>query len=142
MKIKLTGWKAIGAVVVVGAFVLVRLGMQRESLGTQGVQEIERWLALESARVTLPAMQQAARSSNSQLVSQMAEDLVEEAFRVVSLSPHGTDEQIVARVDYRREGRSPGEGTRVRYLRMSYSTVAGWRVDSETTKLAYYLAVF
>ena len=57
MEIKLTGWKAIVASVVVIGFLGFKFNMQTESLQTEGIDEIKKWLQMESTRAVLPDMQ-------------------------------------------------------------------------------------
>lgn len=142
MKINLTGWKGAAALVAIGGVALVQLGMRSEALGDEGVEAIEQWLAIESSREALPVMQGAMTAGSVEDLSRITEDLLQRRFEVLSLNARGMDEEIVARVEYQSRGSAMNQGVRVRFFRMSYSTVAGWRVDAETTKLGYYLAVF
>lgn len=143
MTFKLTGWKAVLAIVAVVAFAAFRYNMQSAALQAEGVDEVKRWLALEATRIALPDLQQAAAGSgNGEYLTQMASDLDQDSFDVVSVTRHGMGERIVARVEYRHLNRSPADATAVRYLRMSYSLATGWRIQTETTQLRYYLAAF
>ena len=144
MKIKLTGWKAVIVIVAVIGFVIFKLNVQTKALQTEGVEEVKRWLLLESARAALPDMRKALENpaENTGYLEKMAKDLQLENFEIVSVTRHGVGERIVARVEVRYKGESVSEGMGVRYFRMKYSTVTGWRVIHETTKLNYYLAAF
>jgi hypothetical protein len=144
MKIKLTGWKAVIVVVAVIGFVIFKLNVQTKALQTEGVEEVKRRLLLESARAALPDMRKALENpaENTGYLEKMAKDLQLENFEIVSVTRHGVGERIVARVEVRYKGESVSEGMGVRYFRMKYSTVTGWRVVHETTKLNYYLAAF
>lgn len=140
MKFQLTGWKAIAALILLVAFVVVRYTMQAGALETQGVAQVQRWLADEATRSALPDMQQAVAAGDAASVERMAGDLEGDRFEILSVTRHGLGEEIVARVEYRHASR-PAGGTRVRYLRMSYSRLVGWRVGAETSRLSYYLAI-
>ncbi|HEX7081499.1 MAG TPA: hypothetical protein VF329_10830 [Gammaproteobacteria bacterium] len=142
MHFKLSGWKAILALGALGAFALIRFNLQSAALEADGVEEIKRWLVSETMRNSLPRMQDAARAGNGQYLERAAADLAEENFDVISVTRHGLGDRIVARLDYRYKGDPPRGDTSVRYLRMTYSLATGWRVQSETTKLSYYLAAF
>ena len=72
----------------------------------------------------------------------MVDSLQEENIEVVSVTRRGVDNNIVARVEVSYKGKAPSEGMNVRYLRMNYSMVTGWRVERETSKWSYYLASF
>ncbi len=143
MTFKLTGWKAVLTIVAVVAFAAIRYNMQSAALQAEGIDEVRHWLALEAVRVALPGLEQAAAGTASEAyLAQVASDLDEDSFDVISVVRHGMGERIVARVEYRHLNRSPADATEVRYLRMSYSLATGWRIQSETTKLNYYLAAF
>ncbi|HEX6996603.1 MAG TPA: hypothetical protein VF322_00570 [Gammaproteobacteria bacterium] len=139
---KLSGWKAIVAFGALGAFALIRFNMQSAALQADGVAEIKRWLVSETMRNSLADMRDAAESGNLDYLEQAAANLAEENFDIVSVTRHGLGDRIVARLDYRYKGEAPRAEPRVRYLRMTYSLATGWRVQSETTKLNYYLAAF
>jgi len=142
VKINLTGWKAAGVLVAIGGVALVKLGMRSDALGTEGVDAIERWLAVESSRDALPAMQGALTSGSAEELSRMTEELLQRRFEVLALNAHGISDDIVVRVEYKSQRSATDDEVRVRFFRMSYSPVAGWRVGAETTKLGYYLAIF
>lgn len=143
MTFKLTGWKAISALALLGGLAVVRYDMQTEALETEGVEEVERWLALEAARIALPDMTKAASaSSGGQNLERLIDDLAADRFEIVSITRHGLGEEIVARVEYRHRTRSSAGDTEIRYLRMRHSLPTGWRVGSETTRLSYLLAAF
>jgi hypothetical protein len=46
------------------------------------------------------------------------------------------------KIEIQVAGKDPPDGKRVRYYKMSHSTVTGWRVRRETTMLSYYLKLF
>ena len=144
MEMKLTGWKAIVASVVVIGFLGFKFNMQTESLQTEGVEEIKNWLQMESTRAALPDMQKAVEAprQNEEYLAQMVDNLQEDNIEVVSVTRRGVDKNIVARVEVKYKGETSLEGMNVRYLRMNYSMVTGWRVERETSKWSYYLASF
>ena len=144
MEMKLTGWKAIAASIVVIGFLGFKFNMQTESLQTEGVEEIKKWLQMEATRAALPDMQKAVEAPrrNEEYLAQMVDNLQEDNIEVVSVTRRGVDKNIVARVEVKYKGESPSEGMNVRYLRMNYSMVTGWRVERETSKWNYYLASF
>lgn len=59
---------------------------------------------------------------------------------IQSLSARGTPGDVVVRVEATVDGQPPPDGEPVTYWRMSYSTVAGWRVERATTALSWWLA--
>lgn len=144
MKFKLTGWNAIIALVLIAGFVAFRFETQSKSLESQGVKQVKRWLVAESMRAALPDMQRAMADpkGNEKYLTQTARDFQDKNFEIVSVTRHGLGSYIVARVEVRFKGQSPSDGMNVRYLRMEYSMVTGWKVLREATKWDYYLAVF
>jgi len=46
------------------------------------------------------------------------------------------------KVEVQVAGKDPPDGRRVRYFRMSHSTVTGWRVRWEASAFSYYLKLF
>ncbi|MBI1395091.1 MAG: hypothetical protein GC151_03850 [Betaproteobacteria bacterium] len=144
MDFKLTGWKAIAALVVVIAFVAFRFGTRSSAMESQGVEQVRHWLVAESMRAALPRMQAAmdGRQGGDDYLTETAEDLQEKNFEIVSVTTHGLGSRVVARVEVRFKGQPPPDGRNVRYLTMTYSMVTGWIVEREATKWDYYMAVF
>lgn len=144
MEIKLTGPKAIVAVLAVIGFLVFKFNVQTEALQTEGVDEIKKWLQLESVRAVLPDMEKAVEAprQNAEYLEQVVNDLQEENIEVVSVTRRGVEERIIARVEVKYKGETPPDGKNIRYLKMKYSMVSGWRVERETSKWNYYLASF
>ena len=144
MEIKLSGWKAIAASIVVIGFLGFKFNMQTESLQTEGVEEIKKWLQMESTRAALPDLQKAveAPKQNEEYLMQMINNLQKDNIEVVSVTRRGVDKNIVARVEVKYKGESQPDRMNVRYYRMNYSMITGWRVERETSKWNYYLASF
>ncbi len=140
----MNGWKAIIALVVVAGFVVFRFEMQNRTLDSQGVTQVKNWLMAESTRAALPAMQQAnaGEAGGDASLEAMARDLQESNFQIASITSHGTGSSVVARVDVRYKGQSRQDGMNVRYLRMQYSTLTGWRVLREASRWDYYASAF
>jgi hypothetical protein len=139
-EIKLTGWGAVGALVAIAAFGMFKLGMQNQSLQEEGVERIQQWLVAESARSTLPEMEAAMQAGNADALEELADGLREDEYMILSVTRHGSGDELVARVEYQRMGDSSSR--QHRYFRMTHSMVTGWRVERETSRLSYYLAAF
>lgn len=132
---KLTGAKALLAIIVVGAFVGFRYVSARSSLGTDAADELRMWLRGEYA---------------SQILAEYPEPTEEAAQRALALeqidfpemSGRGTPDDMVVRVRIAVDGLPPPYGDEVRYFRMEHSQLTKWRLKWETTKWAYYLNLF
>ena len=144
MQIKLTGGHAVLAFVLVAGFVLFRFETQSRTLGSQGVAQVRNWLMAESARAASPGMQKAMNdpNGNDKYLTEVARDFRAENFEIVSATRHGLGSGAVVRVEVRFKGKAPSDGMNVRYLRMTYSMLTGWKVLREATKWDYYRAVF
>ncbi len=139
-EIKLTGWGAVAALVAIAAFGWFKLSAQNQSLQEEGVERLQQWLVAEAARETLPGMEQALQAGDQDAVQAMADIMQEDSFMILSVTRHGTGDEIVARVEYQRMGDSSTR--QQRYFRMTHSMVTGWRVEREASRWSYYLAAF
>lgn len=139
MQLNLKGWKAVPALIVIVGLGVFRWNSQNATLETDGVERVENWLVAEATREALPELQRANTIPSSDL-GQLAEDLQENRFAVVSVKRHGRGSRIVARVEVRHEAH-PGKSN-VRYFKMSHSLATGWRVQRETSQWDYYLSLF
>jgi hypothetical protein len=141
-KIKLTGPKAVGALVVIVAVVAFQFLNRQQTLETEAIGEIKLLLASEYTRHHLPELQKAAQDGQfdaaraEEITSQLSMDNIE----IVDIRARGRDAHYVARVEVTVNGADPPVGGRVRYFRMTHSTLAGWRVLGESSKWSYYLA--
>jgi hypothetical protein len=144
MQFKLTGWHAVLAFVLVAGFLMFRFETQSRALGSQGVAKVRNWLMAESARAVLPGMQKAMNDpkGNEEYLTKVAKNFRAKNFEILSVTRHGLGSYVVVRVEVRFKGKAPSDGMNVRYLRMTYSMLTGWKVLRETTKWDYYRAVF
>ncbi len=135
IEFKLTGAKAIIAIIVVVAFVAFRYVSAASSIETDAASELKFWLRGEYS---------------SRLMAENPEPTEETAQRALALANidfseihgRGTLDDMVVRVRIRVEGRPPPYGNEVRYFRMEYSQLTKWRLRRETTKWSYYLNLF
>ena len=139
---KLTGPKAVVAIVVIVAIAAFQLFSRKQTLETQAVGAIKTHLVAEYTRHRLPELQQA--TADGTLTDTRAEEIVRQLtpdnIDIVSISARGRSGRYVARVEIRVAGSEPPDGKPVRYLRMSHTTLTGWRVLGETSSLSYYLS--
>lgn len=135
IELKLTGAKAIIAIIVVVAFVGFRYVSAASSIETDAASDLKFWLRGEYTR---------------RLMAENPEPTEETAQRALALATidfseirgRGTPDDLVVRVRIRVDGRPPPYGNEVRYFRMEYSLLTKWRLKHETTKWSYYLNLF
>ncbi len=135
--VTLTGWPAVVVLVVaVGVYGLTFL-VSRKALDDEALAPIKLQLQGEYASALLPAVDPAA--PDPEAVERITElDRLE----LTSVSARGSGEDVVVRVEPRVSGQVPPDGKEVRYYRMSYSALTGWRVRHETTAFRYYTRLF
>ena len=141
--LRITGWKAVAVLIVIVAFAVYRYQGARETLPTDGADELKLWLTSEYISEGLPGLEQAIEADDSAAVDALANEILSRdrvTFR--SINAHGALDDVVVRVDIRVDAGPPPVGDQVRYFRMSYSTITGWMTDYETTAVAYWLNIF
>lgn len=135
--VTLTGWPAVIVLVLaVGVYGLTFL-VSRKTLDDEALAPIRLQLQGEYASALLPALDPAA--PDPEAVERIT-DL--EQLELTSVSARGSGEDVVVRVEPRVNGQVPPDGREVRYYRMSYSALTGWRVRHETTAFGYYTKLF
>ncbi len=135
VQIKLTGAKAVIAIVMVAAFLGFRFFNATSTLETAAADELKFWLWGQYA---------------SRLMAEKPEPTVETARRALALdniqfseiNGRGTPRDMVVRVRIVVDGSPPPDGRSVRYYRMEYSQLTKWRYVRETTAFAYHLNFF
>ena len=143
VKIRVTGWKAVMVLIVVAAFVGYRYYAVQTTLETGGADELRFWLAAEYMAQGLPALEDAIERGDAAAAEAQALEIVaRERIEFTEMSARGAPDDLAVRVRIRVDGRPPPDGQEVRYFRMRHSTVTGWRMRRELTKLGYYLTLF
>lgn len=107
----------------------------RRSLDTQGREALEEWVSLEIRRGLLDDSGMDAEAP-AQALLDAGEVPIEE------LSARGPLDDLVVKVELAPDPRLPEGTERVRYYRMSSSSVTGWRHRGDASTLAYQLAFF
>jgi anti-sigma-K factor RskA len=143
IRIRVTGWKAIVVLLLAAAFVGYRYYAVQTTLETGAADELRFWLAAEYMAQGLPALEDAVARGDAAAAEEQAREIVaRDRIEFIDMSARGAPEDLAVRVRIRVDGRAPPDGREVRYFRMRHSTVTGWRMRRETTKLGYYLTLF
>ncbi len=132
---KITGWKAVPIILLVVGFGGYRFATARQALDTQGREELEIWISGELIRPMLA-------DSTTPLAERGEAILGASQVEIRKLSALGTLDDLVVRVELEPDDVLPPGTELVRYYRMSYSIVTGWRHRGPASALRYYLAVF
>jgi hypothetical protein len=135
--IKLTGKPAIAVAVLAVLAFGFQLVASRKALDDEALAPIKLQLQGEYTSKLLPTID--PDDPDPDAVQKLLElDSIE----LGSVSVRGSGEDVVVRVEPRVRGALPPDGKGVRYFRMSYSSMTGWRVRTETTAFSYYTKLF
>jgi len=141
--IRLTGWKALAALVILAGFVGYRYYAMRTTLATEAADELRMWLAAEYQAAGLPELERALAAGDRAAAERSAAEIIaRDRIAFVDVRARGEPDDLVVRAEIAVDGRPPPVGGAVRYFRMRYSTVTGWRLERETTALSYLLRIF
>ena len=140
--IKLTGGKAVAAMVVVVGIVAFQLMSQSSTVGTEAADQVKIQLASDYTRFALPEIQRAAQSASVSMddVTKHVATVSPDNIEIVSIRTRGSGDGIVARVVVKVGGKTPPDGRSIRYFRLRHSVLTGWMVNGPTTPMSYYLA--
>ncbi len=135
VQIKLTGAKAVVAILLVAAFMGYRFFSAMSTIETaaEEVLKFSLWgeyasrLMAEKPEPTEETVQRALALDNIQFPE---------------INGRGTPGDMVVRVRIVVDGSPPPDGRSVRYFRMEYSQLTKWRYVRETTAFAYHLNFF
>ena len=135
IQIKLTGAKAVVAILLVAAFMGYRYLNATSTIESDAAEELKFWLQGQYA---------------SRLMAESPEPTEETARRALALdniqfseiNGRGTPSDMIVRVRILVNGSPPPDGRPVRYFRMEYSQLTKWKLVRETTGLAYNLNFF
>ncbi|MDX1571122.1 MAG: hypothetical protein R3200_11595 [Xanthomonadales bacterium] len=135
MEVKLTGWQAVAAIVVVVLFGGYRLLYAGSTLETEGKAAIEEWIANEYQRYHLKRTDLSQEEQASLLID--AADV-----KIESLSARGGPSDTVVRVEIAPNRAHPPDMSYTQYYRMEFSNLQGWHSVRDSTALSYYLTLF
>ena len=135
IQFKLTGIKAVIAILAVVGFAGFRFLSATSSIETAAAEELAFWLRGEYTSKYLTDNPTADEALAQQL-------LALENIRFREMSARGTTDDMIMRVKIDVDGVPPPFGDEVRYFRMEYSQLTKWRLRHETTKWSYYLKLF
>ena len=138
MQIRLTGVRALLLAIVLLGFGGWRSVTAYADLDEGAAQELSAWLKGEYARAQLRGITDVNTLTPAGVDSLLASQKVSFA----SIKARGKPEDMVVRAEVLVDGKPPTTGESVRYYRMSYSTITGWRMKRETFAFAYYLRLF
>ena len=132
IQVKLTGAKAVVAILLVAAFMGYRYLNATSTIESDAAEELKFWLQAQYA---------------SRLMAESPEPTEETARRALALdniqfseiNGRGTPSDMIVRVRILVNGSPPPDGRPVRYFRMEYSQLTKWKLVRETTGLAYNL---
>ncbi len=133
--VTLTGWKAVVVLVVVAGVVVFRVTTARAKLDTQGRAALETWVQQEMIR---PILADTTRSLQERGNAVLRATSV----TIRSLAVRGSLDDAVVRVELEPNPALPPGTDLVRYYRMSYSEITGWRHRGPSSKLSWYLSAF
>ena len=131
-QIKIKGAPALLILVAIVAFAGFRLMGARQTLDTDGREILRQWISAEYIRYHLDRTDLTDEERASIL---LAADTVN-----FSVSARGRPSRTIVRVEIDPGRAHPPGSPTVRYYRMSYSTITGWRHNGHTTAVGYYLA--
>ncbi len=139
--ITLRGPWAFIVLVLIGLFTVYEYLERNRTLESDAVEVIKTWLVAEYVRNALPQLQELVNNPEGKedrieaLVKNISRDRVE----IVSIQARGKGDDVAVQVEIEVDDRDPPDGKRIRYLRMSHSTLIGWQYEHEISKWGYYL---
>lgn len=131
--VKLSGWKLLLALIVVGGVAGYRVVTARAKLDTQGRAALTHWVQAEVVR---PILADTSKSLEDQAAAlEQASDVT-----IKSLAVRGPLRHAVVRVELNPSPALPPGTPLVRYYRVHYTDGIGWFHDGDTTALRWDLA--
>ena len=141
-RIKLTGWKAIAALLVILAVAGVRLSMRFPAIPDDGRETVRMWLVNYYEGRGPKAVAQMVADYRAGLPVQAPDPpAVVLQVEFASLGAHGSRDTMVVRAEVTVNGGPPPDDRPVRYLFLTTKFGGGWMVMSETSEFNYYEAL-
>jgi divalent metal cation (Fe/Co/Zn/Cd) transporter len=139
--ITLKGPWAFIALLFIGAFTIFQYSDRDRTLESDAVEVIKPWLIAEYTRNILPQLQEMVDnpSGKEKQIEALVKNIARDNIQIVSIQARGKGDDVAVQVEIEVDGKEPPDGKRIRYFRMSHSTVIGWQYEYEISKWRYYL---
>jgi len=138
-KLRLKGWPAVAAIVVVAVFLGYRAVSARSALEGQQGERLRQHLQGRYTAAALPSLRSAQGDA---LPGQVDAVTSFDKIRFTDVGVKGTGKEVVVRVTISVAGKPPPDGKAVRYYRMRHQAIGGWKVVREVGALSWYLNLF
>lgn len=138
MTVNLRGWKAIAAILVVLAASFAKYQLSYRTLEDKLRETIRTELAREYLETA--DIEKDSPEKFTQKTEEMLKNVERIGFR--SIKARGKDDDVVVRMEVLVDGKPPAGKSPVRYFRMEYSVLTGWRYLNETSAFSYYAKIF
>jgi hypothetical protein len=137
----LKGPLAIIAILLFGAFTVYQYSDMDRTLESDAVEVIKTWLIAEYTSRILPQLQGMVQnySGKEKQIAEMIKKISRDNVQIVSIQARGKGDDVAVRVEIEVNGQDPPDGRRIRFFKMSHSTVIGWQYEHEIGKWGYYL---
>ena len=137
---KFKGWMAVPVLLLVIGFFAYKFFAIKSTLASEATQELKLQLQGEYTSIGLKGID--IQKLDRHRVDPRVQKLLDASkVEFVSVSSKGTD-PVYIRVEIRVNGNEPPDGKPVRYYKMKYSTLTGWRVLREVSWWSYYSRLF
>ena len=139
--ITLKGPWAFIALLLIGAFTIFQYSDRDRTLESDAVEVIKPWLIAEYTRNILLQLQEMVDnpSEKEKQIEALVKNIARDNIQIVSIQARGKGDDVTVQVEIEVDGKEPPDGKRIRYFRMSHSTVIGWQYEYEISKWRYYL---
>ncbi len=143
--IKLSGWQAVVAIVIIAIIGGCYYIYMTETLNTDGVEVLQMHLKNEYLRNVTSEISDAMKNPEGKEaeLSKLTSKLDKFNIEIVSVKARrgkapGRDNIYIVRAEIRIDGNTPSESMDIRYFKMEYSMMSGWRVYGDSFAWAYY----
>lgn len=134
--VKISGRNAVLVLIVATAFVGFRFVTARSKIDGQGRATLQTWV---QDQVVRPILGDTTRSEEERGAAASAGV---SAVQIKSLQVHGPLNRAIVRVELAPSPALPAGTKLLRYYRMQYSDLTGWRVVGSARAWDWYLALF
>jgi len=141
--LRLKGWPAVGAVVLLGVFFFYRAVSAGSALEGEQGELLRNHLRGEYAGHVLPDVRKAYEAGDDvELETQVDRVTALGEIEFTSVGVKGTGDEVVVKLTIAVGGKPPPDGKSTRYYLLRHRVIGGWRVIREVGAFSYYLKLF
>ncbi|HHE65655.1 MAG TPA: hypothetical protein ENL09_06495 [Bacteroidetes bacterium] len=136
-------WKPILFLIIIIVWGIYHYTATERPLGDDARQLVRAWISSEYLSKAMSGQEKSIKEMSDGELEEYGRTLLQlQNVEITSLKARGRGGDVIARAKFLVNGGTPPDSKSVRYFKMKYSPVTGWRMERETSAISYYRKIW